>query len=77
MRPQCVCVKPAAAAGFLPDDECLVPSLFGRAPAYLADDINLLSDSGRRLHPPASDMTCDVPRKQKPHGVGRLFRCID
>jgi len=31
-------------------------------PVYLADYINLVSDSGRRLHRSASNRTCLVPR---------------
>ena len=33
----------------------------GLAPAFLADDINLVADSGRRLLRSAADRTCVVP----------------
>jgi len=37
-------------------------SLSGQAPQYLADDVQLVADSGRRLLRSASDRTCVVPR---------------
>jgi len=37
-------------------------SLSRQAPQYLADDVQLVADSGRRLLRSASDRTCLVPR---------------
>jgi len=48
---------------------CLVHhSLSDVSPAYLADDINLVVDSGRRLLLSAVDRTCVVPRTHNTFG---------
>ena len=39
-------------------------SLSGHDPHYLADDVQLLDDDGRRLRRSANYRTCVVPRKQ-------------
>ena len=43
-------------------------SLSGQAPQYLADDVQLLADSGRRLLRSANYRTCVVPRTQNSFG---------
>jgi len=42
--------------------------LSGQAPQYLADDVQLLADSGRRLLRSANYRTCVVPRTQNSFG---------
>jgi len=55
------------------------PNLFARrpiqprlVPAYSADDINLVSDIGRRLHLSAADRLCVVPRTHNTFGAKSL-----
>ena len=48
---------------------CLMhKSLSGQAPQYLADDVQLVVDSGRRRLQSASDRTCVVPQTRKSFG---------
>ena len=48
---------------------CLMyKSLSGQAPQYLADDVQLVADSGRRRLRSASDRTCVVPRTHNSFG---------
>ena len=48
---------------------CLMyKSLSGQAPQYLADDVQLVADSGRRRLQSASDRTCVVPRTHNSFG---------
>lgn len=48
---------------------CLMyKSLSGQAPQYLADDVQLVADSGRRLLRSANDRTCVVPRTNTSFG---------
>jgi len=42
--------------------------LSGQAPQYLADDVQLVADSGRRLLRSASDRTCVVSRTDNSFG---------
>ena len=44
-------------------------SLSGQAPQYLADNVQLVADSGRRLLRSASDRTCVVPPTHNSFGV--------
>ena len=48
---------------------CLMyKSLSGQAPQYLADDVQLVADRGRRRLRSASDRTCVVPRTHNSFG---------
>jgi len=48
---------------------CLMyKSLSGQAPQYMADDVQLVFDSGRRRLRSASDRTCVVPRTHNSFG---------
>jgi len=48
---------------------CIVyKSLSGQAPQYLADDVHLVADSGRRLIWSANYRTCVVPRARNSFG---------
>ena len=63
-----------SCTGFLSGNDesttrCLLhQSLSGLTPAYLADDVNLVADSGRRLLRSAADRTCVVPRTHNTFG---------
>ena len=51
---------------------CLMyKSLSGQAPQYLADDVQLVADSGQRRLRSASDRTCVIPRT---HNSFKQFR---
>jgi len=54
---------------------CLVhQSLSALEPAYLADDVNLVADSGHRLLRSAADRTCVTPHTHN-HLCRQEFRC--